>query len=157
MQEAGTRTSVAIMANTETPSLRDMIPVFAHSDYVMLHLTHLYKLFSIPADTVPNKDLLRCLMKKIFEFGVSEKIFLFVRDCQGYSLSRNGVFSSARLQDSSVHEEVFQLGLADDLCAGCLYGLYCAFPDEDILSFACGVAQRNLISLYSGDRFLSKK
>lgn len=157
VQETGAHTSIAIMGNTETPSLQDMIPAFARSDYVMLHLAHLYKLFDIPAGTVPDNALLLRLMQRIFDYGVSEKIFLFVRDCQGYSLSRNGVFSSARLQDSSIDEEVFQLGIADDLCAGCLYGLYCAFPDEDIISFACGVAQKNLISMYSGDRFLSKK
>ena len=49
------------------------------------------------------------------------------------------------------------MGAGDAFCAGCLYGIYNGFTDEQLLEFASGAAACNLFAENSVDGMRSKQ
>ena len=86
---------------------------------------------------------IRTTMEQLMACGVGQRVIVHCPEA-GFCLSRNGDFTvvpSLKLPAGYVKGTV---GAGDSFCAGCLYGIYNGFTDEEILEFASGAAACNL-------------
>ena len=85
----------------------------------------------------------RATMEQLMACGVGQRVIVHCPEA-GFCLSRNGDFTvvpSLKLPAGYVKGTV---GAGDSFCAGCLYGIYHGYTDEEILEFASGAAACNL-------------
>jgi sugar/nucleoside kinase (ribokinase family) len=88
-------------------------------------------------------DHIRATMELLMSHGVGQRVIVHCPEA-GFCLSRDGAFTvvpSLKLPEGYIKGTV---GAGDSFCAGCLYGIYHGFTDEEILEFASGAAACNL-------------
>ena len=145
-QEAGITTSIDVVSSLGenfAPVVKAALP---YTDNAIMNEIEACGVSGLPARDGDGKLLLenlRATMEQLMACGVGQRVIVHCPEA-GFCLSRDGEFTvvpSLKLPAGYVKGTV---GAGDSFCAGCLYGIYHGYTDEEILEFASGAAACNL-------------
>ena len=123
-----------------------MRPYLKYCDYVIINEIEACGVSgNVPrnAGGALDEEEVKAAMLFILNKGVKNAVIVHAPE-KGFILRANGTFtavSSLKLPDGYIKGSV---GAGDAFCAGCLYGLYNGWNDEDILKYSAAAAACNL-------------
>lgn len=154
VQSRGIKTSVDVVSSNEGGYAEKIIPALKHCNYLIINEIECCAIFDIPAyDESGNldKSAVKLAMQKCAEHGVSDKVIVHCKEI-GFALDvKSGQFTQMPSLEIPKEEIKGSVGAGDAYCAGCLYGLYNGYTDEEILEFAASAAACNLFAANSVD------
>lgn len=91
-------------------------------------------------------DNIRETMRRMAEAGVREKVIVHAKEA-GFAYDvATGAFTAVPSLCVPAADIKGSTGAGDAFCAACLYGLYYALPDDELLAFASAAAVCNLFA-----------
>lgn len=159
VQAAGIKTSFDVVSSSSAEDYAaKVIPALKYSDNVIINEIECCNIWSVSprtADGRLNVPAIKDAMSKTMAAGVKEKVIVHSKEA-GFCLSADGTFTvvpSLEIDEKAIKGSV---GAGDAYCAGCLYGLYHQYQDEDMLRFASAAAACNLFAANAVDGMRSK-
>ncbi len=146
VQDAGIRTSFDVVSDSGDRFGEKVLPALRYTDNAIMNeieccgVARLAPRYADGSVCVAN---VRAAMEQMMSHGVSERVIVHCPEA-GFILNRSGEFTvvpSLRLPEGHIKGAV---GAGDAFCAGCLYGIYHGFTDEEILAFASATAACSL-------------
>lgn len=159
VQEAGIKTSIDVVSDSEERFAEKVIPALRYTDNAIMNEIEGCGIFGLkPRDEsgILILENIKQSMQKILGCGVRERVIIHCPEA-GFALNRNGEFTvspSLKLPKGYIKGSV---GAGDAFCAGCLYGIYHDFSDQEMLEFAAGAAACNLSAADSVSGMQSKE
>ncbi len=160
LQERGIKTSIDVVSSNRVEDYAEkVIPALAYADYVIINEIECCTTWGLEPrnpDGSINQDAVYEGMKKMLDAGVREKVIVHAKEV-GYCLSADGRFT--KVGSLKIPPELIKgsVGAGDAFCAGCLYGIYNEWSDEETLEFASCAAACNLFAENSVDGMRNKK
>ena len=145
-QEAGITTSVDVVSSLGERFAEVVKAALPYTDNAIMNEIEACGVTGLSPRDGEGKLILtniRTTMEQLMACGVGQRVIVHCPEA-GFCLSRDGDFTavpSLKLPAGYVKGTV---GAGDSFCAGCLYGIYNGFTDEEILEFASGAAACNL-------------
>ncbi len=156
LQDAGITTSVSLIHSFFAVPQEAFCSLLKYCDYLFTNDSHLLIASSHSAHTGKHASL-RDLMQTMLNLGVKEKILVFTDSFHGFCLDKAGHFTAVQSPEIDINEVISINGINDDLCAGCLYGIYNNYSDQYLLEFALATIAAGLMYKKTSDSMLSKK
>lgn len=156
LQEAGIETSVSAFNNAYRPTPEQTLSILKYCDYLIINNNSLYS----PEDGGPytyDPSNPRRYMQWFIDHGVGKKVYYIIDHSAGFCLSKDGRYTSAYMHDFREEDVVSIFGGADDVTAGCLYGIYQGYTDKETLEFALATIAVGLQNKYTADGMPPKK
>lgn len=154
VQERGIKTSVDVVSSNDGNYKKTIVPALKYCNYAIMNEIECCSIDGFEAcdsEGRPLVDNIRAAMEKLVEYGVKEKIIVHCKQA-GFCLDvASGAFTvvpSLKIPAADIRGSV---GAGDAYCAGCLYGLYNGYGDEELLRFASAAAACNLFADNSVD------
>lgn len=160
LQERGIKTSIDVVSSSRLEDYAEkIIPALKYTDYVIINEIECCATWNLNPrneDGSLNEEVVKCAMEKTLSAGVREKVIVHAKEA-GFCLSADGTFT--KVGSLKIPSEVIKgsVGAGDAFCAGCLYGIYNDYNDEETLKFASAAAACNLFSENSVDGMKNKK
>ena len=160
LQQRGIKTSIDVVSSSNLEEYeRKIKPALAYCDYAIineLECCQIWGLSSRTADGALNVDAIYTAMQKSMALGVKEKIIVHAKE-GAFCLNKDGAFT--KMGSLILPEEWIKgsVGAGDAFCAGCLYGVYNDFSDEEMLGFASAAAACSLFASNSVDGMKNKQ
>ncbi len=145
-KEAGISTSVDVVSRQDEKFAEIVIAALKYTDNAIMNEVEACGVSGLAPRDEDGKlivDNIRKTMEVIKSYGVSERVIIHCPE-SGFCLGVGGEFTvvpSLKLPKGYIKGAV---GAGDAFCAGCLYGIYNGYSDQEILSFASGAAACNL-------------
>lgn len=159
VQKAGIKTSIDVVSDNSGDYAGKIIPSLRYCDYVIINETECCSIWGIDpylSDGSINVSAVRAAMEKTMACGVGEKVIVHCK-AAGFCLDKSGSFTVVPSLKIPAEQIKGSVGAGDAFCAGCLYGIYNGFTDEQLLEFASGAAACNLFAENSVDGMRSKQ
>lgn len=158
VQAYGIKTSIDVVSDSTGQFARKVIPALKYSDYVIINEIECCSIWDCSPrneDGSLNVPVLKDAMQRTMDCGVGEKVVVHSKEA-GFCLSKDGSFTAVPSLEIPAAEIKGSVGAGDAYCAGCLYGLYNHFTDEEMLKFASAAAACNLFAENAVDGMRSK-
>lgn len=159
VQKKGIKTSIDVVSDSSDNYGKKIIPALKYCNYAIMNELEgctALKLEAYNPDGSLCKENIRLAMKKMAECGVKDKVIIHSKACSFILDVASGEFSEVSSLKIPPQEIKGSVGAGDAFCAGCLYGLYNAYSDRQILEFASAAAACNLFAANSTDGMRSK-
>ncbi|MCI8632938.1 MAG: carbohydrate kinase family protein [Lachnospiraceae bacterium] len=147
VQAQGIRTSVDAVSSASADYQRTVLPALRYCDYVIVNEIESCGIWHIsPRRTDGTLDIaaVRGAMEKMAESGVGRKVVVHSKEA-GLCLDvPTGAFTLVPSLDLPADQIAGSVGAGDAFCAGCLYGLWKGYGDEELLVYASAAAACNL-------------
>ncbi len=147
VKKAGIKTSLDLVSCSDsTLFAKKVIPPLKYTDNAMMNEIECCAVSGLkPRDADGNLivENIKNSMQMLLDAGVKERVIIHCPEC-GFILNRESGFTSVpslKLPEGYIKGSV---GAGDAFSAGCLYGIYHGYSDEQILEFASGAAACNL-------------
>ncbi len=160
VQKRGIKTSFDVVSSSDVSAYKEkIVPALPYTDYAILNELECCNIWGISPryeNGELNVENLFCAMKKTLNCGVKEKVITHAKE-GGFCLDKNGTFT--KMGSLKIPEEYIKgsVGAGDAFCAGCLYGIYNGYTNEEMLAFATAAAACNLFAENSVDGMRNKK
>lgn len=158
VQAFGIRTSIDVVSDSSGDFPKLVKPALRYCDYVIINEIECCSIWECSprkADGTLDWHILREAMEKTMACGVREKVIVHSKEA-GFCLSADGSFTVVPSLEIPAAAIKGSVGAGDAYCAGCLYGLYNSFSDEEMLEFASAAAACNLFAENAVDGMRSK-
>lgn len=158
LQNHGVKTSIDVVSDSTANYKERIIPALKYCDYAIMNEVECTKLTDLsPYDEKENLNIqnIQKTMEYMAECGVRSKVIIHCKKagfCLDVPTKQFTMVPSLNIPKEKIKGSV---GAGDAFCAGCLYGLYKGFGDQQILEFASGSAASNLFADNSVDGILS--
>ena len=154
VQERGIKTSVDVVSSNDGNYKKTIVPALKYCNYAIMNEIECCSIDGFEAcdsEGRPLVDNIRAAMEKLATYGVKEKIIVHCKQA-GFCLDvASGAFTVVPSLKIPATEIKGSVGAGDAYCAGCLYGLYNNYADEELLRFASAAAACNLFAENSVD------
>lgn len=154
VQEKGIKTSVDAVSSGTADYGKTILPALRYSHYAIVNEIEscgIWNLEPRKADGSLQLQTVKEAMNRMAESGVKEKVIVHSKEagvCLDVATGTFSVLPSLRIPKEEIRGSV---GAGDAFCAGCLYGLYHGYTDEQLLAYASAAAACNLFSENSVD------
>lgn len=158
VQERGIKTSIDVVSDSTADYGKKIIPALRYCNYAIVNEIESCSIWGLSPrheDGTLHLANIRKTMEKMIECGVRDKVIVHSKEA-GFCLDSSGNFSSVGSLKIPENEIRGSVGAGDAFCAGCLYGIYHNYSDQDILDFASAAAACNLFSENSVDGMRGK-
>ena len=154
IQQRGIKTSIDVVSDSTADYGKKIIPALKYCNFVIMNeieCCNVWKLDAYTSGGDLNYTNLEIAMKKMAEVGVKDKVIIhckkvsFVLEAETMKITK---VPSIKIPDDEIKGSV---GAGDAFCAGCLYGIYTEFSDDQLLEFASAAAACNLFAVNSVD------
>lgn len=158
-QTLGIKTSIDVVSDSTGDFSQKVIPALRYCDYVIINEIECCSIWGMEPRR-PNGTLdvaaIREAMEKTMDCGVGAKVIVHAKEA-GFCLDREGAWTV--VPSLQVPPEMIKgsVGAGDAYCAGCLYGIYHQYPDQQMLEFASAAAVCNLFSENAVDGMRSRQ
>ena len=149
VQQQGVKTSVDAVSDSTADYQKTILPALKYCDYAILNEIESTTIWGLSPRTAEGKlhvENIRETMRRMAEAGVREKVIVHAKEA-GFAFDvATGAFTvvpSLRVPSADIKGST---GAGDAFCAACLYGLYHALPDDELLAFASAAAVCNLFA-----------
>lgn len=154
VREKGIKTSIDVVSSTTADYAEMIIPALKYCDYCIINELECCAIWGIKPYSADGKldiEILKKAMKRTAEVGIHEKLIVHARSIGICYDVKTESFTEA--YSLNIPEELIKgnTGAGDAYCAGCLYGIYNGYSDEELLEFASGAAASSLFSENSVD------
>lgn len=159
VQKRGIKTSIDVVSDNFADYGKMIIPALKYCDYVIINeieCCNVWKIDAYDKDGNILKDNIKTAMQKTADSGVKEKVIVHSKTVSFALDVKSGEFSEVSSLRIPKEEIKGSVGAGDAFCAGCLYGLYNSYEDEQILEFASAAAACNLFAANSVDGMKTK-
>lgn len=159
VQQLGIKTSVDVVSDSSGDYPKKIIPALKYCNYVIINEIECCSIWGLDprrSDGSLNIPVLRDAMERTLQCGVSEKVIVHSKEA-GFCLSKNGDWTAIPSLKIPAKEIKGSVGAGDAFCAGCLYGIYHHYSDEEMLSFASAAAACNLFAENAVDGMRSRQ
>lgn len=159
VQERGIKTSVDVVSDSTADYAKKIIPALNYCNYAIMNEIESCSIFGLSPyqeDGTLDVEAIRTTMEKMMACGVKDKVIVHCKEA-GFVLDASGSFTKLGSLCIPKEEIKGSVGAGDAFCAGCLYGIYHGFTDEEILKFASAAAACNLFAENSVDGMRSKE
>lgn len=158
VQKLGIKTSIDAVSDSSGDFPKKIIPALKYSDYVIINEIECCNIWGYsPRNADESLDIptLRSAMERTMACGVGEKVIVHSKEA-GFCLSKDGTFTA--VPSLQIPSEVIKgsVGAGDAYCAGCLYGIYNGYSDQEMLEYASASAACNLFAENAVDGLRSK-
>ena len=159
VQDAGIRTSFDVVSDSGDRFAEKVLPALRYTDNAIMNEIEccgVARLAPRREDGSVCVGNVRAAMEQMMAEGVRERVIVHCPEA-GFILNRTEEFTvvpSLSLPKGYVKGAV---GAGDAFCAGCLYGIYHGYSDEDILAFASATAACSLAAEDSVSGMLPKE
>ena len=159
VQQAGIRTSIDVVSDSSADYPNHIIPALKYCDYVIINEIECCSIWNLDPrreDGKLNVAVVKEAMRRTMECGGCEKVIVHSKE-SGFCLNRGGemtVVPSLLIPASEIKGSV---GAGDAFCAGCLYGIYHHYSDQEMLEFASAAAACNLFAENAVDGMRSRQ
>ncbi|MBR2968789.1 MAG: carbohydrate kinase family protein [Clostridia bacterium] len=146
VQARGIKTSVDVVSECSGHFAKVVVPCLKYCNYIIINEIEACQVSGNTArddNGALNEDEIWASMEFIAGMGVKDCVIVHAPE-KGFVLRADGTrtcVSSLKLPKGYIKGSV---GAGDAFCAGCLYGLYNGWTDEDILKFSAAAAACNL-------------
>lgn len=156
LQSAGITTSISLNHSFFSVPPEAFCSVLKYCDYLFIGEKNLARIasHSMPAG---KSYSVQDMMQHMLKLGVKKKVLLFTDSFSGACLDNSGLFTEVQSPEIYEDEVASINGINDDLCAGCLYGIYNNYPDKKLLEFALATIAAGLMYKKASDDMLPKK
>lgn len=160
VQSRGIKTSVDVVSDSTGQYRKTILPALKYCDYAIMNEIEGCNVLEVsPRDAKGKLSTanIRKAMEAMAEAGVREKVIIHGKEACFCLDAKTGEFTavpSLKIPPSAIKGSV---GAGDAFAAGCLYGIYNAHSDREILSFASAAAACNLFAANSVDGMLSRQ
>lgn len=149
VSERGIKTSIDAVSSNSGNFADKMIPPLKYADYVIVNEIESCQIFGLDPrkpDGAPNMDSIRTAAEKMVEHGVRSKVIIHSKEmgcCLDASSGEFTIVPSLLIPKSEI---MGSCGAGDAFCAGCLYGIYNEYSDDEMLRFASAAAACSLFA-----------
>ncbi len=160
VQKCGIKTSVDVVSDSVADYGEKIIPALKYCNYIIINEIECCNIWGMQAYTAEgelDRDSIKTAMVKAAECGVADKVIVHCKETSFALDSKTREFTevkSLKIPKDCIKGSV---GAGDAFCAGCLYGLYNGYTDEEMLSFASSAAACSLFAANAVDGMLSKQ
>ena len=156
LQEAGITTSISAIHSFFTLPQKAFYSLLQYCDYIFMSESSLRK--TMPHLPQDKKGIpLQNLMQNALNLGVKKKVLVFTDAFNGFCLDKTGQFTAVQNPEIADEQIISINGINDDICAGCLYGIYSNYSDTKLLEFALATSAAGLMYKKTSDGMFSKK
>ncbi|MBQ7164953.1 MAG: carbohydrate kinase family protein [Clostridia bacterium] len=146
VQKRGVKTSIDVVSESSGHFAEVVVPTLKFCNYAIMNEIEACQISgNTPRDK--NGDLdeeeVKAAMRFIAGKGVKDAVIVHAPE-KGFVLRSDGKFTSSRSLSLPKGYIKGSVGAGDAFCAGCLYGLYNGWNDEEILKFSAAAAACNL-------------
>lgn len=142
VQKRGIRTSIDVVSDATGRFREKIVPALRYCDYAIMNEIEGCGVSGLdprnPDGTI-CEDAMRATMEQMLALGVRDRVILHSKEA-GFMLTADGSYYSNPSVVMDPEQIAGSVGAGDAFCAGCLYGLLTAMPDEDLLPFAAAAA-----------------
>lgn len=159
VQNSGIKTSIDVVSDSHGDYKKTIIPALKYTNYAIMNEIEACRVLGVSPrndDGKINKTACISAMRKMVEYGVSDKVIVHAKEISFILDSKSGEITSVPSLKIPKEEIKGSVGAGDAFCAACLYALYNNFSDKRILEFASAAAACNLFSKNSIDGMRSK-
>ncbi len=158
VKERGIKTSIDLISDAVADYAEKVLPVLKYTDYAIINEIECCKIFDCDPrspDGRLNIPVIRQAMKKMLKAGVREKVIVHSPEAC-FCLSADGSFT--KIGSLCIDKEMIlgKVGAGDAFSAGCLYGIYNDYTDQQMLEFASAAAASSLFAVNSIDGMRSR-
>ena len=159
VQEAGIKTSIDVVSNSTEDFGKTVIPALKYCNFAIMNEIECCSIWNMNAYN-PDGNLsyahIRECMEKMVSCGVKEKVIVHSKACSFMLNAETGAFTE--VPSLQIPRELIKgsVGAGDAFCAGCLYGIYNHFTDDQLLEFASAAAACSLFAVNSIDGMRTK-
>jgi len=142
VRKRGVKTSIDVVSESSGDFNRTVTAALPFADYVIINEIEAGNVTGIrPRDDNGKliNESIKAMMSDILSRGVHEKVVVHCPE-YGFCLDKSGRFTSVPSINLPKGFIKGSVGAGDAFCAGCLYGIYSGWNDENILTFANLVA-----------------
>ncbi len=154
VQERGICTSIDVVSDNDGNYKKTIVPALKYCNYAIMNEIECCSIDGFEAcdeNGRPIVENIRAAMEKIAAYGVKDKVIVHCKQA-GFCLDvASGAFTAVPSLKIPAEEIRGSVGAGDAYCAGCLYGLYNGYADEELLRFASAAAACNLFAGNSVD------
>lgn len=159
VQNAGIKTSIDMVSDSEADYGATLIPLFRYCDYVIVNEVECCTVWGIDprrADGSLDHEAVLQAMRRTVDAGVRDRVIVHAKEC---CFAMNAQKEHTTVASLAIPPEEIRgsVGAGDAFCAGCLYGLWNHAGDRQMLEFASAAAACNLFAENSTDGMRSKQ
>jgi len=159
VQKRGIKTSIDVVSDSNADYQKKIVPALKYCDNVIINEIECCSIIGIDPYDSNGKiklDAIKEAMHYVANQGVKEKVIVHCKTiglCYDVPSQKFTLVPSLKIPKEKMKGSV---GAGDAFCAGCLYGIYHGWSDQEILEFASSAAATNLFAANSIDGILSK-
>lgn len=159
VQSAGIRTSIDVVSDSSADYPNKIIPALKYCDFAIINEIECCSIWGLDprrGDGTLNVAVVQDAMYRTLECGNCEKVIVHSKEA-GFCLSRSGEMTVVPSLSIPASEIKGSVGAGDAFCAGCLYGIYHRYSDQEMLEFASATAACNLFAENAVDGMRSRQ
>ena len=160
VQKRGIKTSVDVVSSSNPDEYKEkIIPALKYCDYAFMNEIECCSVEGVEPrkeDGSLHIENIKNTMRKMADYGVKEKIIVHSKERAIVLDVKTEKFTEVSSLKIPKEEIKGSVGAGDAFCAGCLYGLYNNFSDNQLLEFASAAAACNLFEANSIDGMKSR-
>ena len=160
VQKRGIKTSIDVVSSSNPDEYKEkIIPALKYCDYAFMNEIECCSVEGVEPrkeDGSLHIENIKNTMRKMADYGVKEKIIVHSKERAIVLDVKTEKFTEVSSLKIPKEEIKGSVGAGDAFCAGCLYGLYNNFLDNQLLEFASAAAACNLFEANSIDGMKSR-
>lgn len=159
LQHRGIKTSIDVVSDSSADYGKKIIPALKYCNYAIMNEIECCSIWKMEDRTVKgtlNKVNIKDAMHRMIKAGVQDKVIVHSKEASFIMDAKTESFTEVASLKIPKEEIKGSVGAGDAFCAGCLYGIYNDFSDNEILEFASAAAACNLFEANSIDGMKSK-
>lgn len=154
VQKVGIKTSIDMVSHSRSEDYgKKLIPALKYCNYVIINEIECCAIWNLPArrsDGSLIRENVIAAMQMAVDAGVHDRVLIHCKE-RCFAMDTEKKLTEVASLDIPREQIKGSVGAGDAFCAGCLYGLYNNYTDQQLLEFASAAAACNLFAANSVD------
>lgn len=153
VRKRGIKTSIDVVSDSTGDFPKKVIPALRYCNYVIINEIECCSIWGLQPRTESgrlDRVAIRQAMKKTMAEGVRDRVIVHCKEAC-FALDAKGNFTEVLSLNVPKADIKGTVGAGDAFCAGCLFGIYNNYTDQQLLEFASAAAACSLLEANAVD------